>query len=153
MSEQGSTVQVLNSNIIQIKRGKEPPDRALAPYELGYAINNGTLYIGGALELIKEGKDGEPDEYGYGKTQSIRVGYANTADTADTASKADRLTDQTLGNTSTPIYLYNGMPRTCTEMITTLGGTINGSLTLKNNLILSLYNNYFVERQTHQSVL
>lgn len=35
------------SNVIQIKHGaNKPKDGILAPYELGYAINEGALYIG-----------------------------------------------------------------------------------------------------------
>lgn len=42
-------------NTVQIKRGSGKPDGRLAPYELGYDVSSGVLYIGGPLVNQEEG--------------------------------------------------------------------------------------------------
>lgn len=122
MSEVINAVQVLNSNIIQIKRGTGKPDKKLAPYELGIDIKDGQLYYGGSLLVIE--KDDETEEYEYGDAKGIRVDKANEANVAI------KLGTITIGTNTTPIYLDQGKPKACQSFIPVKGGTFTGQITV-----------------------
>lgn len=136
MSEVTDTVQILNGNIIQIKRGFNKPDNGtLAPYELGYATESGFLYIGGALKL-------EQGAMKYGDTQGINVDFATNATdaiNAINAINAKKLVDDdsnvlNIGSLTKPVYFENGIPVVCKEMLPSAGGSISGNLTINGTL-------------------
>lgn len=144
MSEQTDTVQVLNGNIIQIKRGTGTPNGKLAPYELGISTDDNTLYIGGALELVQGESEGS-DKYTYGAARSIRVEYANKATNSTNSTNSvnakkmvnSELNALNVGSSNTPVYFSNGIPVICTEMLSSTGGSINGNLTINGTLTVS----------------
>ena len=111
------------SNTIQTKRGTGKPDGKLAPYELGYDINSGFLYIGGELE----DDDIDQGTKKYGEAQGIKVDFATSATSAAMAQKAQIITNSAgaplnMGKPDTPIYLNNGIFQTCG------GATISGTI-------------------------
>lgn len=108
------------ANVIQIKHGTGNPDGRLAPYELGYREfgESGCLYIGG------EQRDGE-----YGDAIPLNVFGAQCLLDSDLKEITN------CGDTAKPIYINEyGHPAECEEVLSTNGGTIEGSLSITGSL-------------------
>ena len=107
------------SNIVQIKRGNNKPDGLLAPYELGYDINKKSLYVGGPLE------DNGNGSLQYGNAQDVLAKGAYSLVGSDGNAYS-------AGSNSIPVYLDNGIIKSCSSGDIAIGMKVESALRLEN---------------------